>query len=149
MWVIGHERAHNADHTAGIEGAFPDNDGDGISDTWEDSHYFNKALSDTTGFYRGLPMGSNDYGKGDRECLCDIQALGYLVDAHSQEKWRFDWAQGGLQWGPRPPIGTSRFPWTFRSYDPATGQPGDPQTDLPSNTPGHTPTLTSLGQLNH
>ena len=157
MHVIGHELGHNADHTAGFEisggplagDSDPDTNGkptgDGLLDAWEVRNNFDPMNADTTGLYGGPAVhdGSTDDGKGDRECCADIFALGYLVAANNVNAWRLDWAQRGLQWGSRPPIAMAPpyFPWTFRTYNPATMTTGPDQANLSGNV------LTSVSQL--
>ncbi len=120
----GHELGHKYSTTNSIEvygstSAHPDTDNDGLDDNWETRNGFDPNKNDTTGAYAGIPTTSPDYGKGDRECVADIQALGALLPKKSL--WTADWANDGLQWGtwnqhnatadPSHPY----WPWNFLS----------------------------------
>jgi hypothetical protein len=126
-----HEKGHISLTVAGIElnyeGARPPadaGDGDGVDDAWELRNNLDPTDSDTTDYYRDLPQGSADVGKEDRECLCDLLALGG-VRPH-KDKWLRDWAKDiGLrwgQWGPHNPdfaayfgasVTTPYHPWAY------------------------------------
>lgn len=144
LQVVGHELGHNSNHAAGIEVSGGGGDNDGVLDSWEAANNFDPMSNDTSGAYGILPAGNPDAGKGDRECLCDIVGLGYLIAAHNKKAWQQDWAVGGMQWGTLPPTrqnGSDYFPWTFTPYDPITNTFGDPTGVIPANV------LTSLSQL--
>ena len=83
IYICGHEQSHVnliAQHVE-IETKSPlDNDngdgtGDGLNDNWETRNGFDPNNTDTTGAYKNLAPGQPDYGKGDREAVCDINAL--------------------------------------------------------------------------
>ncbi|MDQ2687604.1 MAG: hypothetical protein M3Y28_07030, partial [Armatimonadota bacterium] len=116
-----HEKGHRYSQQNGIatysgQGTA---DGDGVDDAWEARNNFDPANSDTAGAYSSLPVGSADYGKGDRECVCDIQALGSVLE--QKDLWKQDWASDGLQWGEwfthnlgvNPAAIAPFFPWSY------------------------------------
>ena len=128
--VCGHELGHQyaANHYIEIESpttSHPDNDNDGLDDNWELLNGFDPNKSDTTGAYANIPSTSPDFGKGDRECVADIQGLGALLASTAsgtvKSLWKQDWANDGSQWGAwnqhTPTLNPSApyWPWYFAS----------------------------------
>ena len=145
IYCCGHEAGHQHDVSAGFEvssstSAHPDNDlgngtGDGLDDNWETRNGFNPRNPDTTGAYNNEPQNSADYNKGDRECVCDIQALTALLAPTStglvKDLWKKDWANDGLEvgaWNQKV-----NWPWYFLLGNSASAQSADPPTDAISS----------------
>lgn len=116
-----------------------DSDGDHIPDNVEKKYHLDPQNADTTGYY-GDTDDPYNAGRGDVECLADIEALGAVIK--NKNMWQQDWCDFGLQYGKRPPFGNTQylgayFPWR---YDPAdTSQAST--TVLPADS------LTSWDQL--
>lgn len=148
--ACGHEKGHYDHYTRGIEFTQPDMDGDTINDAWEARNNLDPTHSDTSRAYLNDPPDSINYGKGDRECLADIAALGTLRP--HKELWRQDWSNDGLQWsrwGPRNPSVTQYWGPVVTPYHPwyyiqraSNGNPAAVLTDPPWDA-----VLTSLTQL--
>ncbi len=128
--VIGHELGHKyaANHNIEVSNStasHPDHDNDGLDDNWELLNGFDPNKSDTTGAYANIPSTDADFGKGDRECVADIQALGALLTPTAsgtvKSLWKQDWANDGSQWGTwnqhTPALNPSApyWPWYFAS----------------------------------
>lgn len=85
-----------------------DSDGDSIPDDVEKRYGLDPEDADTTGVYGGM-AGTDNEGQGDVECLCDIAGLGKVLSNGSA--WYDDWADFGVQHGPRSPL----FPYIYYS----------------------------------
>lgn len=87
-----------------------DSDGDHIPDNIEAKYHLDPENADTTGYY-GDTEDPNNLGKGDVECLADIQGLGAVIQ--NEGLWTEDWCDFGLQLGKRPPFGNTQYLGAF------------------------------------
>lgn len=145
IYTCEHEQGHANDAQNGIQTLSGSGtaDGDGVDDAWEARNNFKNYDYDTARAYLDQDPNSSDYQKGDKECLCDIQALGKLLP--KKGVWQQDWANDGIQWGkwapygevdtPNGPMSLLYFPWNYVPSD------GGNHPDPPGSV------LVSLSQL--
>ena len=110
IMVCAHEKEHQnacSDGTYAVDATSPSkplmltSDGDRLDNTWEDNHYFDSTLPNTT----GAPAYGNETDAPDDEAIADIVGLGNLLNA--MDDWKQDWAgvqsggnyAGGVQFG--------------------------------------------------
>lgn len=138
--VAAHEQGHRNDSNGtpnnppierSMQAGDIDTDGDELSDGWESAHHFNPAKPDTTGAY-AVGLNPIDAGKGDREALCDIQALGALKAYYVGKLYLLDWSVNGTQFGNKLPWPAGQPQWTYTPLD-AMMNPGTPTNVLPAD----------------
>ncbi|MBI3945741.1 MAG: hypothetical protein HY321_07470 [Armatimonadetes bacterium] len=117
--AVAHERAHKRHYeevswTLEYFDWYPpapgvDDDRDRVFDVDEENLFgLWPDMSDSTGAYANLPPDHPDYGREDRECIADIEALGHLLPEEGLSAQ--DWADDGLQRGSRD---EAKFPWWY------------------------------------
>ena len=107
LWQNNDVIIDNADGS--VPAGVIDSDKDGIPDAIELQYGLDPEESDTTGYY-GDQADTLDEGHQDPECLCDIVALGQVVNKSSA--WMVDWADFGVQYGSRKQY----FPYKYSPY---------------------------------